>query len=268
MLPPLDHRISLSRDQIAAFRSDGYLVMRQAAPPDDIRRYASAVEDASARFALPRRAPALRDTYARAFIQTFNAWAQDEQVRRLVFAPCFARAAAELLGVPAVRILCDELLLKEPGSGHTPWHQDHSACPFDTDLGIAVWIPLHDVPVEMGGMYFARGSHLLGELGPHDISDATDVAFEAVVRERGLPRDELGAMRVGDVSFHHAWMVHGAHPNRTDQMRAVLVVHYMADGVRLGKPGNPSKARLAEMLAPGQAPGDLATGDLVPIIPF
>ena len=72
-----------------------------------------------------------RDYYARAVLQMQNLWRRDERVRRFVFAPRFARVAADLLGVDAVRMYHDQAVFKEPGSTPTPYHQDQYYFPLD-----------------------------------------------------------------------------------------------------------------------------------------
>src|SRR5207249_11996994 len=52
----------------------------------------------------------------------------------------------------------DQALFKEAGGGRTPWHQDMYYWPLDTDRTITMWMPLVDVPAEVGSMLFASGS--------------------------------------------------------------------------------------------------------------
>lgn len=86
-----------------------------------------------------------RDTYGKAFIQIGNVWEKDESVRQFVLARRFAKIAADLMGVEGVRIYHDQALFKEPGGGHTPWHQDQIYWPLDTEHTITMWMPL--VPI-------------------------------------------------------------------------------------------------------------------------
>ena len=80
------------------------------------------------------------------------------------FAPRFAKAAAELLGVDGVRLYHDQALFKEPGGGHTPWHQDRSTGRSDTEKTITMWMPLADLDPAVGSMTFATGGTTAGEL--------------------------------------------------------------------------------------------------------
>jgi ectoine hydroxylase-related dioxygenase (phytanoyl-CoA dioxygenase family) len=97
--------------------------------------------------------------YGQAFIQISNLWEESESVRRFVFARRFAKIAADLMGVSGGRIYHDQALFKEPGGGHTSWHQDQIYWPLDTSNTITMWMPLVDIPNEVGTMTFVSGSH-------------------------------------------------------------------------------------------------------------
>src|SRR5208283_1432214 len=86
-----------------------------------------------------------RDTYGKAFLKGMNLWVKDEGVKQFVLARRFAKLAAQLLGVDGVRVYHDQALLKEPGGGLTPWHQDQHYWPLATDKTITMWMPLADV---------------------------------------------------------------------------------------------------------------------------
>ena len=76
-----------------------------------------------------------------------------------------------------MRLYHDQGLFKEPGGGPTPWHQDGYYWPLDTDRTITLWMPLVDVPAEIGTMTFASGSHVLPDLRGPQISDASQDAL-------------------------------------------------------------------------------------------
>jgi ectoine hydroxylase-related dioxygenase (phytanoyl-CoA dioxygenase family) len=133
----------------------------------------------------------------------------------------------------------DQALLKEPGGGITPWHQDQHYWPLDTDDTITMWMPLVDATPEMGTMRFASGSHVDGYLGD---------------------------MPIGDATFHFGWTLHGAGANETDRAREVMTVIWFADGARVTQPDNASRERDLERWLPGLKPGDLAATELNPLV--
>ncbi|MFM7820610.1 MAG: phytanoyl-CoA dioxygenase family protein, partial [Actinomycetota bacterium] len=80
-----------------------------------------------------------------------------------------------------MRLYHDQALFKEPGGGITPWHQDHVYWPLDTTNTITMWMPLVDVPNEIGSVVFASGSHERGDLGGSEIGDDSQSHFDRLI---------------------------------------------------------------------------------------
>jgi ectoine hydroxylase-related dioxygenase (phytanoyl-CoA dioxygenase family) len=254
------------RALVEAFQRDGHVCVRGLAGGDEIAAVRPAVERA-AETRTPGVAPLeARDTYGKAFLQAANLWRLDEIVRTFVFGPRFAAVAAQLLGVDGVRLYHDQALIKEAGGGHTPWHQDHRYWPLDTDMTITMWMPLVDVPLEIGTMTFASGSHRLGDLAGPIISDESDVAFDAAVRANALPLATHGALAAGDATFHAGWTLHRAPRNPTRGTRPVMTVIYFADGARVTEPADDFQRFDLAMWLKGSGPGDLAAGARNPLL--
>ena len=116
-----------------AFRRDGHVCVRGLASAAEVAAVLPAVESAAARRTTGVAPLEERDTYGKAFLQAMNLWRLDDTVRAFVFGRRFAGVAAALLGVPGVRLYHDQALIKEAGGGHTPWHQDQTYWPLDTD---------------------------------------------------------------------------------------------------------------------------------------
>lgn len=266
-LPSLDDHRPVDAATVAAFRSAGHALVRGLADADEVAAHRTAIGDAVRRRSTETRPLAERDTYGRAFLQVPNLWRHDGGVARFVLAPRFARAAADLLGVDAVRVYHDQALYKEPGGGRTPWHQDGVYWPLDADLAITMWMPLVDVAPEAGGLEFAAGSHREGALAEHVISDDSDAHFAALLAGGRFPVVGTGALRAGDASFHSGWTLHRALPNSSDAVREVMTVIWVADGARTAEPRSPEQAHDLATWLPGHAPGDAIGGELHPRLP-
>jgi hypothetical protein len=133
MLPELSGDYRVTTEEIAAFRRDGHVRLRAVAETAEIAAYRPAILDARSRFGPTPTPLDQRDTYGKAFLKGMNLWEKDERVAQFVLSTRFAKLAADLLGVDGVRIYHDQALLKEPGGGITPWHQDQHYWPLDTD---------------------------------------------------------------------------------------------------------------------------------------
>jgi hypothetical protein len=266
MLPELDSRYSLHPDRIAAFQADGHVLLQGVASAEEVAAYRAIILEARDRFGADATPLEERDTYGRAFLKGMNLWPKDEGVRRFVLARRFGRVAAELLGVRGVRIYHDQALLKEPGGGITPWHQDQHYFPLATDNTVTMWMPLADAAPEMGTMRFASGSHREGYLGDMPISDDSEARFEEFVRARGFRISLSPSMRAGDATFHYGWTLHGAPPNSTTRTREVMTIIWFADGTRVSALDNANRERDLARWLPGLKPGDLAVTEMNPLV--
>jgi ectoine hydroxylase-related dioxygenase (phytanoyl-CoA dioxygenase family) len=262
--PDLSSDYAIPAERIREFREKGHTCLRGLASREEVAAYGPAIEAAAHAHKLEKRALAERDTYGQAFLQIVNLWLHSRAVQAFVFSRRFARAAAQLLGVPVVRLYHDQALFKEPGGGFTPWHQDQFYWPLASDATITLWMPLVDVPPEVGTMRFASGSHRLGHLGEYRIGDESQVVLDRVLAEKGLAIETHGALAAGDATFHAGWTVHGAGPNPTPLMRSVMTVIYFADGTRVAALDHPNRAFDAAMYLPGCRPGELARSALTP----
>jgi ectoine hydroxylase-related dioxygenase (phytanoyl-CoA dioxygenase family) len=266
LLPEMHEEKAISSEQIQDYQRDGHTIVRGLAGPDEISIYRGVISSLVHDHNNQSKPVHERDTYGKAFIQIGNLWRMDERARKFVMARRFAKAAAELMGVPAVRIYHDQALFKEPGGGHTPWHQDQIYWPLDTDKTITMWMPLVSVPQEVGSMTFASGSQTKGYISKQLISDESHATLKEYIEKSGLKTANYGALAAGDATFHSGWTLHSAPGNPTDLMREVMTVIYIADGLTIAEPdSNARKSDLAEWF-PGLKPGDPAASTLNPIV--
>jgi ectoine hydroxylase-related dioxygenase (phytanoyl-CoA dioxygenase family) len=266
LLPLLDDRYDLATEAVADYQNNGHVLLRGVASADEVAAYRPVVASSVSRFNRESRPLAERDTYGKAFLQVLNLWEQDADVRRFVFASRFAGVAADLLGVESVRIYHDQALVKEPGGGHTPWHQDAIYWPIDGTRCVTMWMPLIDITPEMGIMTFVEGSNT-GELGAEAISDHSEAHFDSLVSRTGAKLSVPVAMAAGDATFHGGWTLHKAGANTSKITREVMTVIYFASDLVVQTPTNePQRLDLARWL-PGLAPGDPAASELNPVIP-
>ena len=106
-LPDFDRTTTLDARTIDGFRERGHAVVRGLASADELEAVRPAIERAAVERAWDKRPLEERDTYGKAFLQSFNLWRVDPLIRRFVFGARFAKAAADLLGVDGVRLYHD-----------------------------------------------------------------------------------------------------------------------------------------------------------------
>ncbi|MCZ8517676.1 phytanoyl-CoA dioxygenase family protein [Paenibacillus filicis] len=267
-LPELEGDYSLSPQQIASYQQDGHILIKAAANPAEIAAYREVIsyEVVAQKIGKYTKPLSERDTYGKAFIQITNLWETNPAVKRFVTARRFAKIAAELMGVQGVRIYHDQALFKEPGGGHTPWHQDQIYWPLETEHTITMWMPLVDISEEMGSMTFASGSHKSGYISKLVISDESHKTLKEYIDSKGFGRVTYGAMKAGDATFHAGWTLHSAPGNPTIRMREVMTVIYFADNTRIAEPDSNARKNDLDRWLPGLHAGELAASRLNPLV--
>jgi len=264
--PDLSADYALTKDQIDQYQNSGHVLLRNLATPDEIVFYRKAILEGVEKLNTERRKMEDRDTYGKAFLQIFNLWRQNEVLRKFVLAKRFAHVAAKLMGVERVRLYHDQALFKEPGGGHTPWHQDQYYWPLDTNNTITMWMPLVDISSDMGIMKFASGTHKLGSVTSKEISDDSESFFDDFVRSNNVNVTGANAMSAGDATFHSGWTLHNAPGNKSAKMREVMTIIYFADKTRVLRPDHDHRKKDHEVWLMSVPPGQLAESELNPLI--
>jgi len=262
----LDGEFALTPQQIDEYQSNGHILLREVCPADVIGEYTPLFREAVAARSRDLKPFDERDEYGKAFVQIMNLWREDERFKRFVFARRFAHVAAQLMGCTAVRLYHDQALYKEPGGAHTPWHQDQTYWPLDTDTTVTMWMPLVDISESMGTMYFGSGSQEYGYLGESHIQDKADEKWEALLAEKECAIVNHGAMKAGDATFHAGLVLHGAPGNDSDRPREVMTVIYYPDGTRILMPDSAYRRDDLETWIPGGVPGEAAASELNPVL--
>lgn len=254
---------TLSPSQIDQYRRDGFIKLKQVFTPELLACFGHAIEVMVHKMNKQETPLAERTTYDKAFLQIANIWEQNETVKTFVMATRLGRIAAELMGVEGVRMYHDQALFKEPGGGFTPWHADQFYWPLSNSNSITAWIPLQETPLEMGPLAFCVGSHKILANRDLAISDESEQKIERSLK--AYPKAE-SAYELGEVSFHAGWTFHRAGPNATDQMRGVMTVIMMEDGIRLIAPERRQHESDAQRWCPGVEIGDVIDSPLNPVI--
>jgi len=259
-----DQARRIDPELVVSFQRLGHVVVRGLASDEEILAYKAAIDEATMARRFDRRPLDERDTYGKAFVQSGNIHQHHPKVAEFVLARRFASVAARLLGCPGVRLYHDQALYKEPGGGHTPWHQDQVYWPLDTDATITMWMPLVDIPESIGSMTFADESWRDGNLGDITIGDESDEHFTRIIDRYRL--SSYAPLHAGDATFHRGWTLHSAPANSTDVMRSVITVIYFADGSHISDPVDSSKSFDHLIWLGGGAPGSVADGPSNPLL--
>ena len=162
----------------------------------------------------------------------------------------FPKLAASLIGVPAVRLLFDQVILKPAGYPGTPWHQDQPSLCIDSYGICTFWIPLEEIRAGYGGIQFAeiesRHRGPVDGIGLHSPTMRTDLIAQCV------------DLSIGSFTVHDGWTIHRAEANQSEKHRpAVNLVYYDANA-RIETTPNRNWQAARDIFFPGLQPGDLA----------
>jgi len=130
----LDQTFALSEEQIAFFRTNGFVKIKNVLPTDVLDYYETEITKKVVELNTLNLPMEERNTYQKAFLQICNLWRENEIVKELVFSRRLAKIAADLLGTNGVRLYHDQALYKEAGevSFHYGW-TFHNAGPNDSN---------------------------------------------------------------------------------------------------------------------------------------
>jgi len=206
-----------------------------------------------------------RSTYGKAFLQLFNLWREDNEVKELVFSKRLAKIATQLMQTEGVRIYHDQALFKEGGGGITPWHADQYYWPLETDKTVTAWIPLQLTPLEMGPLEFSAGSHEIVAGRELEIGDESEVQIQRNLKVTHYlhVKEPFDA---GEISFHSGWVFHRAGANTTNEMRKVMTIIYMDKDMKLKKPENKNQVADWNTWCPGAIIGEVINSPINPVL--
>jgi len=263
--PDLAGHYSLSAEQRAFFKENGYVKLKHVLSPATIEHYRREISSEVKRLNTQHLPLEQRSTYQKAFLQIGNIWEKSAVVKRFVFAPKLARIAAELMGVRGVRMYHDQALYKEAGGGITPWHADQYYWPISNDHSVTAWIPLQATPLEMGPLAFARKTHRMPFGRDLEISDESELKIQKSLKDAQADIDE-SPFDLGEVSFHLGWTFHRAGANRSDRPREVMTVIYIDQDARLIAPQRKAHENDWARWCPGVKIGDVIGSPLNPVM--
>ncbi len=261
----LDQNYILSKEQVAFYKENRYIKLKEVLDRETLNHFNSIISKKVNELNQQEVPIEERSTYGKAFLQLFNLWLEDEGIKELIFSKRIAKIAADLMQVDGVRLYHDQALFKEAGGGITPWHADQHYWPLATDKTITAWIPLQEVPLEMGPLEFSAGSHEILEGRELSISDDSEKQIEKRLKVTDF-KHVIEPFDAGEISFHSGWVFHRAGANTTSMMRKVMTIIYMDKDMILKQPTNEGQQNDWETWCPGAKVGEVINTPINPIL--
>lgn len=265
VLQLLNEPYALSEEQLAFYQHNRFIKLKHVLTPEALGHFNAVISEQVDRMNQTSTKLEDRDTYGKAFLQLFNLWRENEQVRQLVFSRRLAQIASDLMQVDGVRLYHDQALFKEGGGGITPWHADQYYWPLNTDKTVTAWIPLQETALDMGPLEFSAGSHQIVEGRELEIGDRSEQLMTERLRVTDF-RHVVEAFDAGEISFHSGWVFHRAGANQTQNMRKVMTVIYMDKDMLLKQPENKNQEHDWHTWCPGAAVGKVIDTPINPVL--
>jgi len=152
--------------------------------------------------------------------------------------PAVLDLVEELIG-PDILVHSTTIFAKQPRHpGFVSWHQDAHNWKLDEPRLVSAWVALTPSTVENGCMRAIPGSHK--QRLPHAVRPHPDNMLRLTGLHVELEIDEAEAvdfvLQPGQMSLHHADVVHGSNPNDSDGWRIGFATRYVATDVRQSTP--------------------------------
>jgi hypothetical protein len=124
------------------------------------------------------------------------------------------------------------MIQKKPGGRAASWHQDHAYWQPELDYcALGVWLPLHDVTIDMGAMQFIPGSHRRGLLAHRHEDEAVHNVL-TVKEQIDMSSAVPCPLKMGGATFHHSETLHYTAPNSTKETRLAFPMEFQLAPVR------------------------------------
>jgi hypothetical protein len=238
--PSADLQLRPSPDEVKFFKDNGFLVVDRITTDEEIA-WLKAIfqhifdEQAAGEPGAPvDRSGTWKKGEKRSMLQqAFFPEIQYPEILNTVFRRNAKRYAAALLDVDEDRLSSwGHMIQKPPGGRAALWHQDHAYWQPEFDYhALGVWLPMHDVSVEMGAMQFIPGSHKWGLL-PHRQADDPKHNVLTVLDKIDTTKAVACPLKAGGATIHHSETLHYTAPNSTNQPRLAFPMEFQLAPVR------------------------------------
>lgn len=233
---------SIDEEQIKKYRNQGYLAIEDVLTPEEVTNAIEALMD---RINLgPKSATLtlnsgkvnwdeLKTNEEREFAvkKVSNFVDRDERLKKLAYHPSLLAKIEQILGEKP-RLAQAIALLKPPGDGEHPWHQDMGVgLAYDKPL-LGVWVALDPAELDNGCMHVIPRSHAEGAM-PHYMVRSLQICDSDIP----LEQDVCVPLKPGGILLFNGLIIHGTACNLSNKRRRALQFHYVGETAEKLKPG-------------------------------
>lgn len=218
-------RRRLTRDQVAQFDREGFVLVEDAFDPSTIATMIAEIDPFETELEALLRQAGGTLFIARADEITFTVHlvTRSAYLRDLSAAPPLVDLVHDLVGADA-RLYWDQSVYKKPDTDAPfPWHQDNGYTFVEPQAYLTCWVALTDTDEANGCPWVVPGQHRRGTLA-HRMTDLGWVCFDDALDAIAVPA------RAGSIVVFSSLTPHCTGPNTTDATRKSWIVQYAPDG--------------------------------------
>ena len=209
---------SLTEDQVAAYRRDGYLAPVPVMSETEARALRGTLETIEAGMGGPLRGDLRHKAH---LLFPFLA--------ELIRHPAILDAVEDLLG-PDILCWNTNFFIKEAETpSFVSWHQDSTYWGLSSPDVCTAWVALTPSNFDNGAMAVIPKSHMMDQIPHRDTFDRHNLLTRG--QEIAVEVDERKAvplvLKPGEMSLHHVRLVHGSPPNPSPDRRIGFAVRYI-----------------------------------------
>jgi non-haem Fe2+, alpha-ketoglutarate-dependent halogenase len=231
---------ALTREQVDAYRYDGFLFPLPALTPEEIASCLAGHERFERELGSPVAEAAAK--------WRSHAYAHSPWFDRLIRHPRILDAVEDLIG-PDILAWTSTFFVKEP---HSPtfaaWHQDSTYFGLEPHEEVCAWVALTDAGLDAGCMEHvsSRGAARQLRHTPLHLAHSINRAGQTITEPFDQSNPVAMTLPAGSFSLHHEFAVHRSPPNNTAHRRIGIGLNYIPAHAR---PNGPH--RLHAMLVRG-----------------
>jgi ectoine hydroxylase-related dioxygenase (phytanoyl-CoA dioxygenase family) len=236
-------RVDISLAETDSYRTNGFVLIEDFLTPDELEQWRQVTEEAVQQRLETARAAGATDFdldhltngvnpdsyWTQTVLQCVRLSDTHTGMARLMRDPRLGRTAATLADVSGIRIWHDMALFKPPWGNPTAWHLDNPFWSFFSRQTISMWVPLDDVRLANGCLWFLPGTHKTARFDKFDLGPNFGALFQVYPEWRHLEAVPVPCP-AGSAIFLNGLIAHAAGPNMTPYPRRALNCSYMPDG--------------------------------------
>ncbi|MCS7048630.1 MAG: phytanoyl-CoA dioxygenase family protein [Verrucomicrobiae bacterium] len=228
----------LSREQIAFYHREGYLIVPQVFSPDEVQAIANHFDGLiQGRWSIPPE-------YQNHWVPETDSPDMWRRYPRVMFPHRFDALSKRMLLHPRVHVILRQLLndepiaaqsmfyFKAPGSRGQALHQDNFYLQVEPHTCIAAWTAIDPATKENGGLWVVPNTQDHEIVCP-EVADEKESAFRDFVRPPPGKKAIPTHLNPGDTLFFNGNVIHGSGPNRHPTLwRRSFICHYFPASAR------------------------------------